>query len=503
MKRIGNIVSNRNYNPKQKRANIPIDADEVESAMERFIRDKYQHKSLAGESRPPAPRPAQATGGSDSGSDSPPPLPPKNGASMGTPWRSQSSTYPTKTRLPSPPRNERGNGAGIVAQDSKSTFDLKLDRLRDMGFANASRNATILKGTGGDLDSAVATLTRLGEGYGNVLPRAREQRTGEQRSASAAHAFNAQPMQPANGLSTSRAEAISPTPNQNQSGFAPPQSAPPLVDTSMDAFTQSMQSLAVSPAQTPNPAAQTNPFWRTFNQEPAQNPQSSYFAPQPTGVQPIRSNTNPFMHSPAPQAWQPQPGAMSPGMPNYAPPSWPYDMSQPQSQMMNGGQPNIGPANPMPMAQSPYAAQSPGPPSFHQYNGMTPSTPFAGPDAFFGGSPGPSPAGYQAQAGMTQRAPGHLDKNSIMALYQNQSFQQQQPQQTPATGFAPQPQPPQRSTTVPLPQSSNNPFAINSNPNAASTQGHASRDSIMFTGNAYTVRSQSPDAFAGLSARAG
>ena len=41
MKQQGNIESNKIYNPKNKRPDIPLDADEVDGAMERFIRKKY------------------------------------------------------------------------------------------------------------------------------------------------------------------------------------------------------------------------------------------------------------------------------------------------------------------------------------------------------------------------------------------------------------------------------------------------------------------------------
>jgi len=45
MKRVGNVASNRIYNPKNTRPPIPFDADEADSAMERFIRQKYQEKA--------------------------------------------------------------------------------------------------------------------------------------------------------------------------------------------------------------------------------------------------------------------------------------------------------------------------------------------------------------------------------------------------------------------------------------------------------------------------
>jgi hypothetical protein len=38
MKSTGNVVSNQLYNPKNVRAEIPIDVDEVDGALERYIR---------------------------------------------------------------------------------------------------------------------------------------------------------------------------------------------------------------------------------------------------------------------------------------------------------------------------------------------------------------------------------------------------------------------------------------------------------------------------------
>ena len=55
MRRNGNVAVNKIYNPKGKRPDIPVDADEADSAMERFIRKKYQEKSLVdGKPEPPS-----------------------------------------------------------------------------------------------------------------------------------------------------------------------------------------------------------------------------------------------------------------------------------------------------------------------------------------------------------------------------------------------------------------------------------------------------------------
>ncbi|EOD49293.1 putative gtpase activating protein for arf protein [Neofusicoccum parvum UCRNP2] len=45
MKRVGNVASNRIYNSTNVKPNIPIDVDEVEGALERFIRQKVNKAS--------------------------------------------------------------------------------------------------------------------------------------------------------------------------------------------------------------------------------------------------------------------------------------------------------------------------------------------------------------------------------------------------------------------------------------------------------------------------
>jgi hypothetical protein len=88
MKSMGNVVSNQAYNPKNVRAEIPIDVDEVDGVLERYIRQKYELRAFSGgnaggASRPPAVK--QYTGSTSTGSlgDDPPPLPPKPGKKFG------------------------------------------------------------------------------------------------------------------------------------------------------------------------------------------------------------------------------------------------------------------------------------------------------------------------------------------------------------------------------------------------------------------------------------
>ncbi|EPQ61902.1 hypothetical protein BGT96224_3825 [Blumeria graminis f. sp. tritici 96224] len=83
MKKIGNIASNRIYNPQNNKASIPFDAD-ADSAMEKFIRQKYQTNNAKVQLKHDI-----STAELD---DQPPPPPPKHGNRFG--FRSASSIFP-------------------------------------------------------------------------------------------------------------------------------------------------------------------------------------------------------------------------------------------------------------------------------------------------------------------------------------------------------------------------------------------------------------------------
>lgn len=95
MKSNGNVTVNKSFNPKNIKPDIPLDADEVDSAMERFIRKKYQERSLS-DGKPRLPSRSGDTGFGASTNDSPPPpLPPKKGKLFGFGLRASSSAYPS------------------------------------------------------------------------------------------------------------------------------------------------------------------------------------------------------------------------------------------------------------------------------------------------------------------------------------------------------------------------------------------------------------------------
>ncbi|RMY83661.1 hypothetical protein D0862_11630 [Hortaea werneckii] len=189
MKKTGNIASNQLFNPKSVRADIPIDADEVEGAMERYIRRKYEHREFAaGNSNNllgAATRQNTGSTGTGSWSEEPPPLPPKPGKKFGFSLRSASSSLPRPSRQernftpplspafsgsdqdPTSPRemkpsNKPSQVFGMrITSSISNNFDQKLATLRDMGFSDSRRNSDVLKNVNGSLDKAVEALVRL------------------------------------------------------------------------------------------------------------------------------------------------------------------------------------------------------------------------------------------------------------------------------------------------------------------------------------------------------
>ncbi|GAO14311.1 hypothetical protein UVI_02033880 [Ustilaginoidea virens] len=170
MRKVGNVASNQIYNPEGRKAPVPVDVDEADSAMERFIRQKYIHNVAVGPRKPHSPA-------SDEGT--PPPLPPKNSAKFG--FRSASSIFPLSSRAKKEQRPGSGAGLSTITSpthpnkpskifgasidiDEHDDLDRKLAKLGELGFQDGQRNAIVLKGVNGNLDRAIEALVRLGEG---------------------------------------------------------------------------------------------------------------------------------------------------------------------------------------------------------------------------------------------------------------------------------------------------------------------------------------------------
>lgn len=179
MKRNGNANSNRTYNPRNTKPSIPLDVDEVDSALERFIRQKYDQQLFSGGGNPTK---RHDTGSTRSSDDLPPPLPPKPTKRFGFGLRSASATVPpSKPTQDSPPRspeardryrsppspirlNKQSRVFGASVGSSGENIESKLATLKDMGFPDEKRNLNILKGLGGNLERTIESLVRLGEG---------------------------------------------------------------------------------------------------------------------------------------------------------------------------------------------------------------------------------------------------------------------------------------------------------------------------------------------------
>ncbi|CZR59854.1 related to GTS1-transcription factor of the Gcs1p/Glo3p/Sps18p family [Phialocephala subalpina] len=256
MKRVGNVASNRIYNPQNARPPIPIDADEADSAMERFIRQKYQERAVTAQAR--------NNTGSTNSDDQPPPLPPKTGSRFG--FRSASSIFPLSSKhkreaelpqqqSPSPPRTKPSRIFGTsVGSDSKDDLELKMTKLRDMGFTDERRNMAVLKGLSGNLEKSIETLVRLGEGGGSTTAAREPSRSRTPTSA---------------GISINRTRESSSTKvstNPWEALDAPPPVAQPQSSQSTGSMAQSQNQMMGN-----NPYAQQSQNSNPFGLAPSQS----------------------------------------------------------------------------------------------------------------------------------------------------------------------------------------------------------------------------------------
>ncbi|KAK0121611.1 hypothetical protein ONS95_009899 [Cadophora gregata] len=256
MKRVGNVASNKIYNPQNTRPPIPFDADEADSAMERFIRGKYVERAT----KPPA----RNNTGSTNSDDQPPPLPPKPGSRFG--FRSASSIFPLSSkakkeaakqefdtgrqRSPSPRRNKQSRifGAAVGAEGTDD-LEMKLAKLRDMGFRDEKRNTAVLRGLSGNLEKSIETLVRLGEGGGLKSPEI---------AAPPPNSRSRTPVGASTGLTIDRSRDVPLRSSSNPFDMldTPPSIAPPQSSQSTGGLA-SPQMLGNNPYQQPQ---SSNPF---------------------------------------------------------------------------------------------------------------------------------------------------------------------------------------------------------------------------------------------------
>ncbi|KAK5082816.1 Protein gts1 [Lithohypha guttulata] len=176
MKQRGNTASNKIYNPKNKRPDIPLDADEVDSAMERYIRKKYQEKSLVdGRPEPPSrAEPSPSLNQAPSYSSPVPDLP-----TAGKKHKFFGFSLRTSSKKDRPGMNdafritpvEYSPTSGTTREVPELELQEKLGQLRDMGFRDNERNLNILKRSGGDIERTIATLVKMGPSDPTPGPR--------------------------------------------------------------------------------------------------------------------------------------------------------------------------------------------------------------------------------------------------------------------------------------------------------------------------------------------
>ncbi|KIX93800.1 uncharacterized protein Z520_10425 [Fonsecaea multimorphosa CBS 102226] len=270
MRRNGNNAVNKIYNPKNKKPDMPLDVDEVDSAMERFIRKKYQEKSLSdGRPQPPQrdddlPSSYSRPQGGDLDS-SPPPLPPKKGKFFGFGLRASSSAYSlsrhdkkkhqkeprvdSSFRIPTGDYDSRMDDARFEMTDAE--LQKKLATLRDMGFTDTDRNTSLLRRLNGNVERTIEALVQLGaKENGNTVssrrqgstPAASEEPTSRPQEQSY-NPFTSITNQQTVGLSLAKSQEPS-TPTSattygSNNPYAQPNRSPP--ETGLEQSFQSMQ----------------------------------------------------------------------------------------------------------------------------------------------------------------------------------------------------------------------------------------------------------------------
>ncbi|OKL56655.1 hypothetical protein UA08_08290 [Talaromyces atroroseus] len=547
MKKRGNTIVNKEYNPRNVKPDIPVDIDEVDLAMERFIRQKYEFRVLEdGKPKPPSRDDSgyhtQKSLDESSPSPPPPPIPPKSGRKFGFGLRSVSSTsrLPRHSDKPSSPRSATLNtlspslslnkqsrvfGANIADVDNLET---KLDQLKDMGFPNHKRNASVLKGVGGDLNRAVESLVRLGEG-GNFLQVAAAPRkpstatslptpkaeaddpwsiTSTVTSSAGAHTTTPQPAKPYNPFDVPNTQ--NPSATGLESAFQNMQVAQPLSPHTTGGYASASHqmtgsNMALTPLYTshsytssPQPLGY-NPFFQTaspINQNAA-NPYFGSQTAQSTPIQPTRSFSpaNPFTNSLSAQSTGGAQQNLAQSQ-RFAMPVFSSSQSSSSPQTAAATFYQQPQTNPQPSSNNPFDTAYNNNININNFHTYAPN--FQQPQYTQQQNPY---AQFQQQQ---QQQPARADKNSILALYnlapaaaptmstipeQSQVPQMQQQQtmqsQTPYNGMAtiPQSNAPTGAVSVSNPfmnnttqqQHNNNPYAMmashSSAPAAAQSNG--------------------------------
>ncbi|KGQ08637.1 hypothetical protein BBAD15_g6035 [Beauveria bassiana D1-5] len=437
MRKVGNVASNRIYNPDNKKAPVPVDADEADSAMERFIRQKYMHNVAAQTSKPRSPI-------SDEGT--PPPPPPKNSKfgfraafsrSKNVLDKSPNGYAPASPPLTNKPSKVFGATVDYEAPDDT---EKKLAKLRDMGFQNDQRNLIVLKGVSGNVERAVEALVRLGEGDQPPPAPPKEKTLRATRSLT--------PMMPnsvglTGGLSVVKRSETDPHSTgslQNTNAYTAPTNPYGFLSAQASPIDQAFQNLTISRQQTGASSNGTG-FSVPMPPLPQTYGHSAPASPQPQHGFGLSSNASLPVYAQQQSSLQPQQTGYNPyfSQPGHAMPQHQY---QPQFSAQNGMTLNInqmgGQMASNPFLRSPTRVASP-PPLGQISETATFSTsplPLASPgtNPFFAAqSSMPSPGAQQQQQQQYMQPQQHVQymqpQQHVQYMQPQQHVYQQQPQQ--------------------------------------------------------------------------
>ena len=440
MRRTGNTAANKTYNPQNAKPAMPLDVDEVDGVLERFIRQKYDQQVFNGTNPRPAVRHNTGnTSSTRSSEDQPPPLPPKPSKRFGFGFRSASSVIPgglskpmTSPRSPddfrrpsSPIRtNKQSRVFGASVGGNGDDIEGKLAQLRDMGFADEKRNLNILKGHGGNVERAIESLVRLGEGSG---PNSRSRTPLQPRSTA-----GSQPSQSSHSTGMTSGISIASDPPAPPSNAVP--NAPASAQTSKSNAVPTQRSFSPSnPYQTSSPQPY-NPFNAPI-QQPHQ-PIEQAFQNMQISPQPLFPHATGGYPNQPPPIQDPRAQTMTPPLQQQIPQ---YDQSSQITQIMQSPNNSYNPfMNPntqqnQPVQANPYQQTQIPPQSYNPFQQPQPQTQ---PQV----APAPQTNGYSATA-------------SPFNPFDVQQGSQQQPMAY-QNSFSAVQSPPQNTTPFSLPQHS-------------------------------------------------
>ena len=435
MKRNGNVSTNRTFNPQNTKPPMPLDVDEVDAVLEKFIKQKYDQQLFSGgHSRRPATR--NDTGSTRSSEDQPPPLPPKPGKRFGFGLRSASSMLPLSRNAPtSPPRSPHDGVNGFSAEPIRvnkqsrvfgasvggggGEMEAKLAQLQDMGFGDEKRNASILKGMNGNLERAIETLVRLGEGS---APTSRSRTPNQARNIAVSQPLpslpsSAQNTGAVNGISFAANSATSATSTESQG-----QQSYPSMDQP-----QAQANRSFSPSNPYQPQAQSyNPFGIP-DEQPANLPLERAFSGMqisPQQQQPLFPNATGGYPSQPPPAQDTRFQTMTPPVPQMP---QQYVQSNPYVQQNGVSNQSYNPfyqttQQALPQSRNPYASTPQAPETQQSYNPFQQYQPSPIPQQLMNGYSTESPGPFSPQV----QQDSFFQQNLPQQQVQQPQFQQQQ-----------------------------------------------------------------------------